>query len=213
MPYGTKQPEEVMACVRRVVDILLARDVKAIVIACNTATSVTAASLRQELTIPVIGMEPALKPAALLQGQGKILVLATPNTLRLPKYLSLMEKWGRDAIPVPCPGLMELVEAGDDRGAEDYLHRTLGAYNLDGIKAVVLGCTHYVFLRDILSRLLPDRIAVMDGNEGTAQRLRSVLEEQGLLKTGAEGTIELMTSADDEQVLITMRRLLQRARH
>lgn len=109
MPYGTKPQAEVMTCVRGVIGRLLDRDVKAIVIACNTATSVAAATLRQELTLPIIGMEPALKPAALLRNNGRILVLATPNTLRLPKFQTLMSRWGEGAIPVPCPGLMDLV--------------------------------------------------------------------------------------------------------
>ena len=93
-PYGTKPPEVVMARVRQVMAELLDRDVKAVVIACNTATSVAAATLRAEMTLPIIGMEPALKPAHQLRHGGRILVMATPLTLRLPKFEALMARYG-----------------------------------------------------------------------------------------------------------------------
>ena len=211
-PYGTKPEAEVLAHVRRIIDTLLARDVKAIVIACNTATSIAAETLRSELSLPIIGMEPALKPASELHRGGQILVMATPNTLRLAKFRRLMERYGRDAVPVPCPGLMELVERRDWSLAESYLRELLVTYDPSTLDAVVLGCTHYVFLRPILRRLLPSHVYILDGNEGTARQTHRVLERNALLSPNAEGHAELLTSGEPAIVLPVMLSLLDTAR-
>ena len=212
-PYGTKAPEEVMRCVRSVMEQLTAMDVKAVVIACNTATSVAAARLRAELTLPIIGMEPALKPAAEARRDGMILVLGTPVTLRLEKFSALMDKYGEGAVRVPCPGLMELVEARDFDQAELYLQNLLRDYDLNRVDAVVLGCTHYVFLRPVLKRLLPEHVRVFDGNEGTARQLRRVLEQNALLnETEEQGSVKLLTSSPHkEETISVMQALLKMA--
>lgn len=210
-PYGTKPPEVVMARVRQVMAELLNRDVKAVVIACNTATSVAAATLRAEMTLPIIGMEPALKPAHQLRHGGRILVMATPLTLRLPKFEALMARYGEGASPLPCPGLMELVEEGklDGTEIEDYLHRLFAPYRDTPVDAVVLGCTHYVFLHPVLRRLLPAETAILDGNAGAIRQLRRVLEERNALSPeGASGRVELHTSGDEALVLPRMKQLL-----
>ena len=146
--YGAKPPAEVMARVREVMDLLMARQVKAVLIACNTATTWAAATLRAELDLPIIGMEPALKPASELRHGGRILVMATPLTLRLPKFQALMARYGEGAIPLPCPGLMELVEEGELDGpeVEDYLIRLLTPYRHTPLDAVVLGWAQAICL-------------------------------------------------------------------
>ncbi len=208
-PYGTKPREVVLACADAVMDHLLSRGVKAVVIACNTATSVAASELRARLTLPIIGMEPALKPAHEMRHGGAILVLATPMTLRLPKFQSLMARYGDGAIPVPCPGLMELVEQEDFSAAKDYLIRQLAEFDLKKTDALVLGCTHYVFLRPVLREILPAAVSVLDGNEGTARQLSRVLAQRGLMREGASaGGVTLETSGDPAVVLPVMRRLL-----
>ena len=209
-PYGTKSPDEVMRHVRNVMKELQQRDVKAVVIACNTATSVAAATLRAELTLPIIGMEPALKPASEQRREGQILVLATPVTLSLQKFERLMEKYGDAAVPVPCPGLMELVEVCDFEGAKEYLASVFAQIDLSHVDGVVLGCTHYVFLRPILAHLLPSSVRVYDGNEGTARQLHRVLSERGLRHTPDHvGSVTLETSSTDKAtVLRTMKELL-----
>ena len=211
-PYGTKTPEEVMICVRQVMKELTAREVKAVVIACNTATSVAAATLRQEMTLPIIGMEPALKPASLIRQGGAILVLATPVTLSLPKFQSLMERYGEGAVPLPCPGLMDLVEQKNFPEAKHYLQQALSAYDLAAVDAIVLGCTHYVFLRPLLRELLPDHVQVMDGNSGTAKQLRRVLEGKNLLRNDGEGNVLLLSSSPKEEDHARMEELLTLAR-
>ncbi len=209
-PYGTKSREEVMACVSRIMDHLLAQDVKAVVIACNTATAVAAAELRARYALPIIGIEPALKPAHELRREGQILVLATPMTLRLEKFRALYERYGEGAVPLPCPGLMELVEREADGEARRYLTDLLAPYDLTKVDAIVLGCTHYVFLRPILKDVLPANVSVLDGNEGTARQLRRVLTDRGLLSSG-EGSVTLETSGNPSLVLPVMRRLLERS--
>ncbi len=211
-PYGTKTEEEVFRCVSAVFSHLLEANVKAVVIACNTATAVAAQRLRSAYPeLPIVAMEPALKPAALLRGSGRILVLATPMTLRLEKFHRLMDTWGDAADPVPCPGLMELVENRDEAAAEAYLRRILSGCRAP-LDAVVLGCTHYVYLRPVLQRLLPPQTAILDGNDGTARQLRRVLEAGDLLRPSSSGGIRLETSGDPAVVLPLMESLLEEAR-
>ena len=207
-PYGTKTTEEVVDCVRQVVDHLLSEQVKALVIACNTATGAAAAVLRKELSIPVIGMEPALKPASEFRKDGSVLVLATPLTLQQEKFRNLMKLYGEGAVKVPCPGLMEIVEADDGPGALRYLQELFTRYPPEQVDAVVLGCTHYVFLKDMIRDLLPDRIAITDGNAGTARQLRRVLARNDLLNPEGPGGVLLETSGSQKD-LDLMQKLLR----
>ena len=210
-PYGEKSLDQVRALTLSAVDRLLAQGVKGIVVACNTATSVAAAPLRAELSLPIIGMEPALKPASELRHGGRILVMATPLTLRLPKFQALMERYGEGASPLPCPGLMELVEEGELDGPEvrNYLSALLQPYRDAPLDAVVLGCTHYVFLRPVLRRMLPPETALLDGNAGTVRQLHRVLEQRGLCREApSPGRVELLTSGDPLHILPQMERLL-----
>ena len=209
-PYGTKSREDCMACVERVMAHLISQDVKAVVIACNTATAVAAKELRARHTLPIIGIEPALKPAHELRRDGSVLVLATPMTLKLEKFRALYERYGEGAIPLPCPGLMELVEKQAYDQAKRYLLELFAPYDLEKVDAVVLGCTHYVFLRPVLAQILPKRVAVLDGNDGTARQLRRVLTEQNLLAEG-QGSVRLETSGDAERVIPLMMQLLSQA--
>ena len=205
MPYGDKQPEEVLKLSRQAVDRLMEMDCKAIVVACNTATSVAAKHLRQEKSFPIIGMEPALKPAALLPGGGSILVLATQMTLQLPKFSNLMENYGQNAIPIACPGLMEFVEAGELSGSrvEAYIQKKLEPFLKAGkaIKAVVLGCTHYVFLRQTIQAVVGAEIPLVDGNEGTVRQLMRKMGELGLKQrsTAQKGHVTFLTAAPQER--------------
>ncbi len=212
-PYGTKLPEAVRRLAFRAVERLRAQGVKAVVIACNTATAEAAKELRAHYDFPIIGMEPALKPAAEMEGDGLRLVLATPGTLSSEKYARLYARFGRNAVSLPCPGLMDFVEAGD-RGSpalRDYL-RTLFAPYLDRpVTAVVLGCTHYSFIRSLVASYFPGTTQVMDGNAGTVRQLRRVLDERGQLNPGMSGTVSLSTSGSDE-TLALMRKMFEEAK-
>lgn len=212
IPYGDKSPEEILGLVHQAVDQLICLNCKAIVIACNTATSAAAGRLRQELTMPVIGMEPALKPAYFLAGEGRILVMATKTTLALPKFQTLMARYGKDAVPVPCPGLMECVERGVLEGPEvEGLLRSLLLPWLDcPVKAVVLGCTHYPFLRKAIASLFDPGVPLIDGNAGTARQLKRRLTEENLLgpETGG-GAVTFLSSSEDEAVTRRMQKMLE----
>jgi len=181
-PYGERTEAEIMALTRHCVQYLIDKGCKAIVIACNTATSVAAAALRRELSLPIVAMEPALKPASMLEGDGLVLVLATEVTLKLSKFRRLMESYGKNAVPIPAPGFVTAVEAGLTQGAEidALLQEYLGPWLRKPVKAVVLGCTHYVFLKPALRAFLPPHIPLIDGNGGTARQLQKRLAQANL---------------------------------
>ena len=176
-PYGDKQPKEIISLVHEILQQQSECPLKAILLACNTATSAAAAELRKELPLPVIGMEPALKPAV-LNTDGQIVVMATSLTIREEKFRKLLAQYGegRDIVPLACPGLMEIVEK-DPNGKEaaEYLNSALEPFEKTA-EAVVLGCTHYVFLRPLFRNLFP-HIRLFDGNEGVVRHLQDILQQ------------------------------------
>lgn len=183
-PYGEKEPAEVLALTRAVVEHLLAEGAKAIVIACNTATSAAAEVLRQEHPgLPIVGVEPALKPATLAPRHDRILVMATPVTLELEKFHKLAEAWGSNSeiVSVPCPGLAGRVEQGnlDAPDVLEMIRGLVGPYR-GKVDSVVLGCTHYPFVRRQIRAVVGD-VPFFDGSEGTARRLKDLLGTAGLL--------------------------------
>ncbi len=215
-PYGDKSPQDVLRLTQQAVDKLTGMGCKAIVIACNTATSAAAGPLRQALELPIIGMEPALKPAAMLEGTGDVLVMATSMTLSQPKFLSLMDQYGQDAIPLACPGLMEFVERGElsGSGVEEVLQGLLAPYLDRRLKAVVLGCTHYVFLRKAIGALIGPKTPLIDGNLGTVLQLKRKLEHITALRQEPEhqGEVAFFTSAKPgENALAQMQAMLRLA--
>ena len=207
-PYGPRPLEEIRALSAAGLEVLFKREVKAIVIACNTATSAYAEIVRSaHPEMPIIGMEPALKPAHFARHGGKVIVLATAATLKLEKFNRLMALYGEDAIPVIGEGLVELVERGqsDSKEAARQVQKVLLPYRNQPIDAVVLGCTHYPFLRRHVQSVFPEA-AIFDGREGTAQRLKSQLETYRLRSDDAPGTVEYQTSGGEE-IIALMKRL------
>ncbi len=203
-PYGPRPLEEIRALSAAAIERLLARDVKAVVIACNTVTSAYAEIIRAERpNLPIVGMEPALKPAHFARHGGQVIVLATDATLRLEKFERLMALYGSDVLPVVGEGLVELVEAGkaDSPEAEARLMRLLAPYEGRQIDAVVLGCTHYPFLRAGIQRLFPGA-QLFDGLEGTAQRLKYLLDERGLRSDDSPGSVEYQSSGGEACVAL-----------
>ena len=209
-PYGTKGRQEVQRLSENVVKQLLALGAKAIVIACNTATSAAAAALREIYTFPIIGMEPALKPASKLRKAGIVLSLATPGTIAGEKYAQLVSLYGEGVISIPCPGLMEFAERGERHSEElrDYLQRLFAPYRDRPVEAIVLGCTHYVFLKQAIAEFFPDAVLI-DGNEGTVRQLIRRLKEENLLSDNqCLGKVTLLSSGGEEAVA-RMRMLLE----
>ena len=216
-PYGDRTPQEVLDFTRQAVDQLIRLQCKAIVIACNTATSAAAETLRKELTLPIIGMEPALKPASQLPANGAVLVMATAMTLRLDKFHLLMDRYGQNAVPVACPGLVELIEAGEISGPriDAKIDELLSPWLKQPVKAVVLGCTHYIYLRPALRAYLPPGTALVDGNAGTARQLQNQLSQRNLLRQRSghgignarihAGAVTFLSTAPDERIPQKMR--------
>ena len=210
-PYGEKTEAQVLDLSRSIVEDLVARGAKAIVIACNTATSVAAATLRAAYPdVPIVGIEPALKPAARALPHGRVLVMATEVTLRLEKYHELVRAWGGECevIPVPCPGLAARIERGslDAPDLAEMIAGYVGAYagKVDG---VVLGCTHYPFVRGLIAEALGAGVRFFDGGAGTARQLRARLTDAGLLADrNRPGCVEFASSLDTPEELALYRR-------
>lgn len=183
-PYGEKSPEEICELSERITDGMLKRGAKAIVIACNTATSAAAVYLREKYKdVPIIGVEPALKPAAENDRNGEVLVMATPVTLKLDKFQKLSARFTSDVncIPLPCPGLADAIEHGDPDSDEvrEILERLLSPY-VGKVSSIVLGCTHYPFVKAQIKDIMGD-IDLYESGPGTARELRRVLDERGML--------------------------------
>ena len=206
-PYGVKNSEQVKKLTFDVVEYLLCRGVKGIMVACNTATSAAVAELRIKYTdIPIVGIEPALKPAANSSKEGKILVMATPMTLKEVKFHKLLDRYRdmREIEPVPCGGLMEYVEQGILEGEEldAYLREKLEPFMDTKISSIVLGCTHYPFVRSAIAKVVGQDIDIIDGSLGTSRELMRRLKEKDLLNDSMEkGTIEMINSSNKKELI------------
>lgn len=214
-PYGSRSTEEIYQLTANVVDKLLERGAKAVVIACNTASSAAGKRLREKYPqLPIIAIEPALKPAVIACPNGRVLVLATEATLRERKFAALMETWKDRAeiIKMPLPGLPEFVERGelDSPALREFLlghFRELGDKKIDGI---VLGCTHYPFVRRVISQLFNNEVKIFDGAAGTARQLRRRLHSRNLLNPSEEqGTITWLNSSPDPRMIELSKKLYE----
>ena len=213
-PYGSRSTEEVRALTLAAVGKLLAEyPLKALVIACNTATAAAVNDvLAAHPELIVVGIEPALKVAADHFPGGRVGVLATEVTLREEKFDTLLHRFDENVTisKIPAPGLVELVEHGkvDAPETEALLRKVLGPY-LGKLDAVVLGCTHYPFARNAIRRVLGDDVVLLDGGEGTARETRRRLEQAGLLENGGGEVILRNSSPDPDMLRLSRERLNQ----
>ena len=215
-PYGEKSKAEVLDITQRNLRYLKRVGIKALVIACNTATSAAVKILRKEnRELPIIGIEPAIKPPAMLLENPRVLVMATPLTLREKKFCALVEKFSdrEEIIPLPCVGLVELIEQGELDGelTDLYLQRLFAPYKDQKIDAVVLGCTHYPHIKKAIVRNLPEGTFVTDGGEGTARHTYNRLSQLGLLRKSTNvGTVKIINTSSDPRLAVLSRELLYR---
>jgi glutamate racemase len=180
-PYGVKPKEEVKKYILNAIEFIYAKGVDAIVIACNTATSIAIEELRGKYNIPILGMEPAVKPAIERNHSTnkRVLVTATPLTLKEEKLKNLIEKVGNEDLVdlLPLPRLVEFAEKYRFQDIEivNYLENEFAKFNLNEYGTIVLGCTHFPFYKKIIRELLPLEIDIIDGNEGTVRNLKRIL--------------------------------------
>ena len=205
-PYGSRSTDQVRALTLAAADKLLTEQpVKALVVACNTATAAAITQLREKYPEQIIiGIEPALKLAADHFPGGRIGVMATEVTLREEKFDALLHRLPTDCTiaKIPAPGLVELIELGQTEGpAMDALLRPILAPFLGKLDALVLGCTHYPFAAGAISKVLGDRVALLDGGEGTARETARRLAQAGLLCDGSlPGCVVFQNSAGDSRL-------------
>jgi len=198
VPYGTKTKEEVRRFVLEAVEIMAGQGIKALVVACNTATSIAINELRARYSFPILGMEPAVKPAVEKKCSKRIMVTATPLTLQEEKYQNLVSRLGHAHI-VDGVGLPELVEYAENHIFDKaeilgYLQAKFARYDLSQYGTVVLGCTHFPFYRECFRALFPQDTDIIDGSIGTVNYLKKTLLEKGTIGTKGEGEVVFYAS-------------------
>ena len=209
-PYGDRTTTQVRQLTLAAAESLMERGLKALVIACNTATAAAITQLRERWpdTI-IIGIEPALKLAYDRFPQSRVGVMATQVTLREEKFTHQLERFPDMRVSlIPAPGLVELIEAGlaEDPRTEELLRQLLGPY-VGKLDALVLGCTHYPFVKAAIGRVLGPETVLLDGSLGTAKHTMHRLEEAGLLAEG-EGSVQIENSSGDPALTALAAKLL-----
>ncbi len=199
VPYGTKEPEVILEYVRGCAAFLMKQGVDAIVIACNTATSVAVRQLRQELEIPIIGMEPAVKPAVEHTDDKRVLVMATPVTLREAKLKTLIERVDEHhrVDLLAMPELVRFAESEQFGSAElkAYLETQFSKVHPEEYSALVMGCTHFNYFKDLYREFFPADTIFIDGNLGT---IRYLMKQLGLPREEGEEEEEIRFTATDQ---------------
>ncbi|MEO8417666.1 MAG: glutamate racemase [Methylophilaceae bacterium] len=217
-PYGNKSPELIRERSMFLADFLIAQGAKALVVACNTATAAAVAALRERYDIPIIGMEPAVKPAAAATKSGVIGVLATSGTLKSAQFAALLESYGQNVkvVTEACHGLVERIEQGEVATAAT---KALLSHYLQPLQAahadtIVLGCTHYPFVRHLIEELVGQEVVLVDTGAAVAKQLKHRLQAAGLLadagqsgRVSQSGQVKFWTNSqveDAKQVILQL---------
>lgn len=209
MPYGIKSSDEIVTRSTAITTLMIARGAKAIVVACNTATAAAVAVLRSRFTVPIIGMEPGLKPAATLTQAGVVGVLATPGTLASQKFAALLQQHngGAQIVVQACPGLVEQIERGDVDGLHTraLVQRYVAPLLAQGADTLVLGCTHYPFVENLIREAAGPTVKLIETGAAVARELKRRLTMSQLLAPDvSKGDEEFWTSGDPQQVAPVM---------
>lgn len=212
-PYGGKSLVEIQTRAAAITEELLAAGCKLIVVACNTATIAAVEHLRANYPVPFVGMEPAVKPACALTRSGVVGVLATGAALGGEKFHRLVAQHAASVrvITQPCPGLVECVEGGELEGPRvaELVERYVRPLTRSGADVIVLGCTHYPFLRSLIRTSAGPKVTLLDTGEAVARQARRLLERDGLLHppSADRGRLEWRTSAEVEDLRPVVDRL------
>lgn len=209
VPYGEKSTAFIVQRSVAISTFLMAQPVKALVVACNTATAAAVNELR--LRWPetlIVGMEPAIKPAVQASQSGKIGVLATTGTLRSSRFAALLERYaaGAEVVTQPCPGLVELIEEGqlDTAATRSLLSQYVEPLLVAGCDTLILGCTHYPLVKPLLRTLVPAEMRLIDTGEAVARRLRCELGKQKLLAEAQQPEDRFYGSGDVARIERTL---------
>jgi glutamate racemase len=204
-PYGDRPAEYVQARAVAMVEFLIGTGAKAVVVACNTATGIAVDALRAQFALPIVAVEPAVKPAAARTASGVIAVLATTQTLTAQRYARLVQAHAGtvQVLSQACPGLVERVEAGELSNAETraLVGRFVRPLVEKGADTIVLGCTHYPFVADLIQEVAGPGVTIIDPAVAVARELRRRLESNGLLAPdGRLGSEQFWTTGQVEDV-------------
>lgn len=211
LPYGDRPMEQIRARSLAIGRFLQDEGAKVLVVACNTASGAALEHLREVLSIPVIGLEPAVKPAVALTRTGRVGVMATSRTVGSERFARLVSTYanGVRVLPQACPGLADLVEDGQLHGPE--LEAALADFveplRREGADVVVLGCTHYPFVRDAIQAALGPGVTLIDSAPAIARRARSILTAAAALEPPGPGALRLLTTGDVAEVAPVAERL------
>ncbi len=200
-PYGDQTVSYITERVFTICDYMLEKGAKAIVVACNTATAAAVNKIRLHYEIPIIGIEPAIKPAVAATEKGAVGVLATTRTITSERYKHLIEKYGKDSvdiISVACPGLMDCVESGDwdSKHTRELISKYCKKLKRDDLHEVVLGCTHYPFLMNQIRQELGKSVHLIDPSDAVARELKHQLSIRSKLKGEGKGSELFMITGD-----------------
>jgi glutamate racemase len=211
-PYGNKTAQQITQRCLILSDNLLQKNVKAIVVACNTATAAAISELRQTFEIPIIGMEPAVKPAAEASNNKVIGVLATVGTLKSAQFAALLESYGHNVkvVTQACLGLVECIERGELNTLQTkaLIRQYTAPLLAEGADTIVLGCTHYPFVKDAIREVVGENVNLIDTGAAVAKQLKRQLEEKSLISSSHQkAKIDFWTNSEVEnaaQVLVTL---------
>lgn len=209
VPYGSKTPEYIQRRSALLSRFLIERGAKTVVIACNTATAAAAALLRSQLDLPIVAMEPAVKPATASTRSGVVGVMATVGTLKSAQFAALLERFGHgvEVVTQGCPGLVEQIEAGDLGGAQTraLVEQYTAPLLAHGADTIVLGCTHYPFLRPLIADIVGPDVVLIDTGAAVARQLGRVLAQRNLLALrDTIGRVAFWTSGDLAEARMVM---------
>lgn len=210
LPYGDRPEAFLRRRGQQVADALLARGAKALVVACNTATAVAAETIRAHTPVPVVALEPGVKPAAVLSRKGVIGVLATTRTLASARFQRLVDQFAQEVrvLAQGCPGLAEAIElhGANSPQVEEFLDTYVAPLAVAGVDVVALGCTHYPWVAEGIARRLPSGTQLVDTGEAVARQLERVLQSANL-RGGGQGRLTMASSGEAAQVEETIARL------
>ena len=208
VPYGDKSKEYIEARSLILTRFLQQQGADAIVIACNTASAVAAATLRSQFSLPIVAMEPAVKPAVAASRNGIVGVLATTGTLASARFAALLERYAGEGeiITQGCPGLVEQVEKGDlySRETRELIERYTAPLLARGADTLILGCTHYPFLAGVIAEVVGNNIALVDTGTAVARQLQRRIQTELSARIFVDATTEFFTSGDAATASLTM---------